>query len=199
MKPMNDAGMAPGDEDEAVTGAGAGEVAETEGGDEEQPNVTPEEQAAYDKVVVGAQAMIWSDETMPAILGKLRDFARQKGPAFAIGHTAAMILASQRANAEEAGEKLDDELLLEAGTEVVAELLEIAVAAKLVKPADQERVFNEAVLEGVRVFGEDDLKEGRITPEKQKAAMAEMQGLLGRGAPGPAPRGGGIIADKMGG
>jgi len=198
MKPMND-------DTDMMAAEGAPEqgdaMAEEEGGEEEQPNVTPEEQAIYDKVVVGAQSMIWSEETMPAILEKLRDFTRQKGPAFAIGHTAAMILASQRANAEEAGEKLDDELLLAAGAEVVAELLEIVVAAGLVKPADQERVYNEAMLEGTRIFGEDDLKEGRITPEKQKAAMAEMQGFLGRGAGGGAKPagGGGIIASKMGG
>ena len=198
MKPTNDDTDMMATEGAPEPGSAMGEEGS---GEEEQPNVTPEEQAAYDKVVVGAQSMIWSEETMPAVLGKLRDFARQKGPAFAIGHTAAMILASQRANAEEAGEKLDDELLLAAGAEVVAELLEIAVAAKLVKPADEERVYNEAMPEGTRIFGEDDLKEGRITPERQKAAMAEMQGLLGRGAGGGAAPagGGGIIASKMGG
>lgn len=181
MKPMTQDEPAP----EVVEGDGA----------EEQPNVTPEEQAVYDKIVVGAQAMIYSDETMPSIVGKLRDFARQKGAPFAIGHTAAMILASQRANAEEAGEQLDEELLLAAGSEIVADLLDIAEAAGLTKPEEHEKVFNEALLEGTRIFGEDDLKEGRITPDRQKAAMAEMQGML-RGGQG-APAGGGIIANAM--
>lgn len=163
------------------------------GGEEEQSNVTPEEQGAYDTVVKAALSMIYvEDGSFSAIVEKIKGESDKNGLAYGIGHTAAMILRSITEGAKQQGREVPEDVLLPAGQEVVAELVEVAVKAGLAKEADQEKLFSEAVMNGVQEYGKAALSAGEITPEQQAQAKSEFDALKN------APQTGSLVAAAKG-
>jgi hypothetical protein len=145
-----------------------------------QPNVTPQEQAMYDLVMTQARGILFgskeSDQSFKIVLEKLAGGRKEIGAT--IGHTAAMVMLSIKKGVEAKGREIPGDVLFHAGEEVVDDLIEIATAGKLMKESDTDRVKKEAVFEGLRIVGEADIEGGKVTPEKQAAAKAEMQGVL---------------------
>ena len=155
-------------------------------GQEEAPNVSPEEQAAYDTVMEAALSMIYvQDGSFEQILQKIQGEAEGDGLAYGIGHTAAMILRSIQGSAQQAGRAIPEDVLLPAGEEIVAELVNICVQAGLAKPEEQENLVAEAMMNGVQEFGKAAQQAGEITPEQQAEAKTEFDALKGGQAEQP--------------
>jgi hypothetical protein len=172
-----------------------------DGEEEEAGNVSPEEQDMYDTVMVAALAQIYSDQTFPTVVEKLKSQKEEIGAG--IGHTAAMILMSIKGAAEQQGKQIPDDVLFGAGQEVVAELIQVAIDAKLMDEAQTDDILQQAMLEGMKVFGQSEIDSGQVTPEMQaqaKADLAQVQAEQG-GVPGqasaPQPKPAGIVAGGM--
>jgi hypothetical protein len=143
----------------------------------EAPNVSPEEQQSYDIVVKAALHQIWTDDqSHRVIVDKLK--ASGDNIAAGIGHTAAMMLLSLSRGAQEQGRMVPDEVLIPAGQEICAELLELSIALGLVQPSESDDTYKKAVLEGVKVYGTAQLQEGKISAEDMDGASQELKQMM---------------------
>lgn len=148
------------------------QVEEPEG--EEESNVSPEEQKLYDLVMAQAHAMIYDEQGIQAVLQKLN--ALKDKPAQGIGHTAAMLIRSIKGGLKRAKIDVPDDVLFHAGTELVADITEIAVAAKIITEEQASEIGQEAVFEGLKTYGEVEMASGELTPKKQRAAQKQLDG-----------------------
>lgn len=165
----------PAHEDAETTG-----METQEGGEEASPNVTPEEQSMYDSLVNAALDMIYVDgNSFEQILSKIKNETQGQGLAFGIGHTAAMILRSIVSGIKQQGKEVPEDILLPAGQEVVAELVEVCVRAGLAKPSDEEQLNAEAMMNGVQEYGKAAQASGEIDPATQEQAKQEFAALKG--------------------
>lgn len=156
--------------------------------DEQQPNVSPEEQAQYDAFMKQARGILMgtpdSDQSMVIVLEKLK--AGRDDIGTAIGDTAAKVLRSVASGIEGKGRQVPQDILFAAGDEVVDELIEMAVAVGFMKEEQSEKIKKQAVFEGLRVYGENEIQSGKLTPEKRAAAQAEMKEVLAKSGARPA-------------
>ena len=141
--------------------------------DDESSNVTPEEQQQYDMVMTAARGIMFGAQGSKVVLQKLEQ--GKDDIASTIGHTAAMVISSVKGGIEQKGHEVPGDILFHAGMEVVADLVQVAEAGKLMDEADEKKVTEEAVFEGLRVFGEAQIKSGKVTPEDQAAAAADLK------------------------
>lgn len=169
----------------------------------EQPNVTPEEQKLYDLVMTQAQAIVYNEHGVQAVVDKLK--AMPDNPAKAIGHTAAMLLRSVKGGLARAKIDVPDDVLFHAGTELVADLTELATAAKVITQDQAPHVGQEAIFEGLKTYGEVEIANGELTPEgKQKAQqdldaaknLEPVAAAMRAGMPDSAPTGGGMLRQQ---
>jgi hypothetical protein len=184
-EPPEQPGEAPDAEDQQEgpedqpEGAGESESPEEdagEGGGEEgeggpPPNVSPEEQAMYNTVVIAAQAIIYGQGSGDLV--KQRVLA-SKGDPKELGHIAAMIVMSVQGGAKKEGKDIPTDVLFAAGQEVVADIVELAVAAKLVKPGDEEDVFKKTLFEGLRVYGNVQMATGQVSMADRHDAASQL-------------------------
>lgn len=195
QEPDESEGSGPDDEGEgAAEGESSGEGEQGEG----MANASPQEQAMYNAFVIAAETLIFQPPYRDATLQKLKDEAAN--PALGIGHTAAMIALSIQGGAKKEGQDIPDDVMYAGGQEVVADLLEVAIAAGIVKQADRDKVYKEAVFQGLKAFGDHEKMSGQLTPQVQQQAKAAMQTMTGAPqAPTAPPSGGGqgAVASAM--
>lgn len=149
------------------------------GGGDEQANVSPEEQAMYDTIVINAKQLIWGPESSDAVLGKIQAKMSSEAPATAIGAVGAEIGAQMAQAAEGAGVQLLDEVMFHAGNEVVGDLVQLAKHAGLVQAQgkEEEQLVEASFFEATRIYGEQLLKSGKVGPE-QRAQLGQVVGGL---------------------
>lgn len=143
-----------------------------DGVDSEQPNVSPDEQKMYDTVVTGALNQVYSDSGFPAVIQKLQNFKDR--PAYAIGHTAAMILMTVKNSATKGGKTIPDDILFAAGQEVVGDITKIAQGVGIITPEQAQTIGEPAFYEGMKVWGQSMQDKGEITPEMQQQAKDDL-------------------------
>lgn len=146
--------------------------------DEEESNVTPEEQKQYDTVVGKAMELLYDEERLGYLVDKLKGGA--KNISKEIGHSAAMTLSTIDQTVKEQGQQIPEEILFNAGEEIVSQIVDIAVAAGIVSPEQEQDVAEAALYEGLRVWGQNMGRDGKITPERSSEAqealsMAQIQ------------------------
>ena len=141
--------------------------------DGEPPNVTPEEQKQYDTVVGKALELLYADDRLPTLVDKLKNGTDNISGA--IGHTAAMTLLTISRTVESQGQQIPEDVLYAAGQEIVGQITDIAVAAKLVDPSGKEKVAEAALYEGLRVWGQQMGANGQIDGNKQQEAAGLLQ------------------------
>ncbi len=155
---------------------------------EEQPNVTPEEQAAYEQVVRNALRIIYpAGEEAKAAPTVLKALKAGQNPILALAGAAVTIVTTLRESAKQAGRPIDPEILFHAGREIVEELAELASAAKIhdFSEGETEHAFY-AALDMYRASAEES---GDIDAEGLKQGFAELkqadnEGRLGSVLPG---------------
>lgn len=148
---------------------------EEESGEEhspdETPNVSPEEQEVYDKLSVACLDMVYGDQYRDALIkvmiGGKADMVKT------VGMLAANIV---KAAVSAMGDEVDPEIILQvAANELIPAIVELAEMAKLTNNAEQ--LTQDALFEGVKLFGEREIQDGKVTPE----TMAEAKDLMMRG------------------
>ena len=140
-------------------------------------------QRQYDIVMLQVRGMIFSEFGIKAVVEQIQ--SAEGGPAKGIGYTAAMLMKSVSGALKKKGKKVSPEILKGAFAETVADLVEVAVAAKVIGEKDKQAVGRQALAEGAKVFKE----------ASQPAGQSPRGPMLG--AQPPAPEGG-IVQTAMG-
>ena len=150
---------------------------------------TPQEQQQYNDIVTAGLSMIYSNpDNARNIAMKLQEDAQAKGGiANAIGQQAATIMLSVVRGLKKQGAMPDPDVVLNAGTEVLSEIFEIAERTGQVPQGQSEQIMQDAMYEGTRYFGEQEQKAVEITPEMQaqarQAVEADIQRTQGKRQP----------------
>jgi len=142
-------------------------------------------QRQYDIIMLQIREMIFNDNGgLEMVLDQVKSV--EGGPAKGIGYTAAMMVKSIKGGLEEKGKKVSPEILQSAFMETVAELTEIAIAAKLV-PADQKQaIAKQAATQGAQIF-KASMSKPKEPPQSPRSPMP--------GQPQAQP---GIVQQQMG-
>ena len=177
----------------------AGQPAEPEGGDpaaarpvegdDEESNVSPEEQAQYDQFMQNAMEIIYPKgedaQVSPNIMKGLS--ATPKTPLLALASTAVSLVAGLRDSAKRAQSPISDEVLFHAGADLVAELAEIAEAAKIHEFSDDD--VEKAFYLALDMYRSEAEQSGNIDKEAatqgwNEIVEADRNGTLAQQVPG---------------
>lgn len=101
----------------------------------EQPNVTPEEQAQYDRFVDNGLKIIFDEKTAPQILKRLQ---ASGNPIEGLASATVNVVLGLKDSAEKAGQKLDPAVLLHGGAELMENIAELSDAAGVHKFTPEE-------------------------------------------------------------
>lgn len=147
---------------------------------------TEEEQMDYDLLVVRARKMIFGKgrEDILTMMGA------SESPAQAMGQAGALLIKAMLQSAKDQGREIEGDVAINAAPEIVEDLNELGKANGVFTydtPEDEEQELADAMLWGVKYYGDGMVKGGEISPEMQKMAQQQVQeGLASEGAePGP--------------
>lgn len=141
-----------------------------------------EAQKQYDLLTTAALGILYGDMSKDMVLQKLSG-GKDNMPE-TIAHTAQNVLKSVVGGIESKGRQVPEEVQTGARQEIVGELIEIAMAAKLIPDEAQGKEVAKAALEMA------------MQPEKQPGAPEE-QPLPRQSPQGQPPQGGGVIQSAM--
>lgn len=157
--------------------------------DGEQPNVTPEEQAAYEQLIRNAFKVIYpeggEDAISPQVLKGLS--ANPENPVLALGSTAATLVSGLRDSAKKVGQPVPDEILYHGGQRIVEELAEVAEAKKIHDYSEEE--IEQAWYAGLDLYRTMSEQSGDFDKEGasqgwNELVAADQQGRAGDMLPG---------------
>jgi len=163
------------------------EPGEVEGG--EQPNVTPEEQEIYERVVLNALKIIYPEgegeaTVSPQIVAALKG---SENPIMNLATAAVSLVTGLRDSAKKAGAPIPDEILYHAGAAIVEELAEVAEATKIhdYSEKDIESAFY-AALDMYRAAASQsgDIDEAGMKQGWDEMVTADREGRIGEIMPG---------------
>lgn len=145
------------------------EAPENEG----ESNVSPEEQAMYERVVRNALEIIYpkGEESLSPQIREALTAGNQ--PTMNLAMASVSIVTGLVQSAKQAGQKIPGDVLFHAGAQIVELVAEAAEGFKLAEYSEEdiERAFYIAV----DMFGQQGLSTGDIDPETMKADFAELQ------------------------
>jgi hypothetical protein len=146
---------------------------------------TPDEQMDYDFLVVRARKMIFGKgkEKILKMLGT------SESPAKAIGQVGSMLVKSLMDSSKQAGKEIAGDVAIHAAAEIADDLNELAKANNVFQydsPEDEEKELADAMLWGVKFYGDGMIANKEITPEMKQMAQKEVE--EGLASEGSAPR-----------
>ena len=146
-------------------------------------NATEEEQMQHDLLATRARKMIFG----PAKEDILTMLGASEAPSKAMGEAGAMIMKSLWTAAKEGGMEIPSDVVIEAGTEVVDDLNELGKSAGVFKYDDkksEDSELEQAMLWGVKYYGDGLVTGGEISPEMmQEAQQLTAEGIEEEGGP----------------
>lgn len=161
----------------------------------EEP-ATEEEQATYELVVARAMKFTYGegkDQTLKLL-------SSGESPADGIGRAAAMIVRAIKQSADQAGKPIADDILFNAGIEIVEDLAEFGVKAKVFQyrdDAEEQEQTELALFYAMKYYGEEALANGDITPENQEAARRAVDEGIAKERQAGSARVGGAVRGAM--
>lgn len=173
------------------TGLPSGVTPEQVAAEAESETPSAEEQQLYDKFVTRAIAFIHGEQTEGAVLDMLN---QKDAPVHVnVGKAAAKIVQMVQQSAVSSGANLSRDLLEQAGSEVVTDLMETGVAAKIfpleVDSKEYDQALEMSLLEGFKAYGEEMLAgpDGeKVSQQAQEEYLREVAGEADRGEIDPA-------------
>ena len=178
-------GMTPDQEnpaEDAAPGDAAEDQGESQGG--EKPNVTPEEQAQYEKFVDNCYSSIYDPKAFPAIQKALQ---ATEDPLDNLAHTVVGVVTRVVDSAQKANAPLDDAVIFQGGVEVMEDLADLS--AKLGIHEFTEDELQSATYRALDMYREQGIATGKIDPNDLKQQFdtireADQRGMLGQLMPG---------------
>lgn len=118
------------------------------------PNVTPQAQAMYDRVMLAARRVIFGDPNddsrFKIVLQRLAGGKAELG--LTIGQITATVIANVQGAIEKAGKQVSGGILFHAGREIIADLVDIACAYGLMTRAQTQAITKQAVDTAVATY-----------------------------------------------
>ena len=133
-----------------------------------------EEQAQYELVVSRALSFMHGDGQE----GVLKTLGSAETPAQGVGLVTAKFARMAKKSARDQGKDIDDEVLLNAASEIVEDLMELGQEAKVFQFEDEQEAqeqTEESLLWAMKYYGMEALEAGELDMEQAKQAM--QQGL----------------------
>ena len=134
---------------------------------------TEDEQLDYDLLVIRAQKMMYG----PGRENILKLISSGETPAQGLGKAAATLVKSLVQSGKQAGREISGEVAINAGAEIVEDLSELAVSSGVVEYENDKEETSElqdAMLYGVKFYGDGMVANGEITPDMQDMAKKQM-------------------------
>jgi len=145
--------------------------------EDEKLQASPEEQQDYEMLVIRGRKIIFGE-------GKdkiLEMMGSSEEPAKGLGQAASMIVKSLTSAAKEQGREIGADAAINAGTVIVSELNELAVANGIFKyesEQDEDPEIKDGVLWGVKLYGDGMIQSGELTPEIQESAISQVTAAI---------------------
>lgn len=149
---------------------------------EEQPNVTPEEQAEYDRFMDNALKLIYNEKALPQVI---RSLAGGGDPVEGLANTTVMVIGRLEDSAGGHG-SINGDVLFHGGVEILEDLADLAgeagikdfseqeIEAALYRALDQYRMMRQ---------GDGTLNEGPMREEFEQLVAADRAGALDQALP----------------
>lgn len=153
-------------------------------GDEEQPNVSPEEQEQYDQFVTNGMSLIHSEESMPQVLETLKG---DGNPVEGLSHALVAVVTRLEQSAEEAGTPVEGDIKMHGGEALRDQLVELAEAAGIHEytPDEVETAFFMACDQYREMKQQDgSLPVDELSQDMNELVAADKEGRLDEIAPG---------------
>ena len=155
-----------------------------QGGGEEQPNVSPEEQAQYDRFVDNAFSAIYDDKSLPQIIESLRG---DGNPVDGLANTAVSVVVRVQDSAEKAGQEISPDVVFHAGTEILEDLAGLAEKAGVHEFTTEE--IEGAAFQAMDLYREMKGRDGgagrpQIVEDFNQIVALDQAGRLDEVAPG---------------
>ena len=140
----------------------------------ESTEPTPEEQEQYDLMVIRARKMIFGDakEDLLEMMGA------SQSPAQGMGEAAALLVKMMTDAMKNEDGPVDPEVAINAGTEIIEDLNDLGKNNGIFEydsDEDEDQELADAVLWGVKKYGDGMIQSGEITPEMQQMGQQVMQ------------------------
>lgn len=153
-------------------------------GEDPGSNVTPEEQAQYDRFVDNAYKLIYEVKKFPTIMESVSGAG---DPVTGLASTVASIVTRLYISADQAGKPISPDVMLHGGTEILEDLADTAEKAQVHAFTSEE--IEAATLRAMDMAREILIKSGKVDPEELKQQFgqiveADKQGKLGEVVPG---------------
>lgn len=145
-------------------------VAPEESADEEQPNVSPEDQAQYDQFVQNGMELMYGEQVMPALLKSIES---TEDPAEGLGNAVATLVMRLDDSASKAGQEISGDVKLHAAKELLEQMAELAEEAGIHEYTEEE--MESAFYFALDVYRTTRQAEGKINPEEFQGDMQEIQ------------------------
>jgi hypothetical protein len=148
-----------------------------QGGDEEESNVTPEEQAEYEKFVTNGLHVIYSGgeegkgaAVRPDILHQLN---QGDDPIGNLANTTVRIVVMLQTSAQKANDPVSDDVLMHGGKALLEELAEVSEAAGIHTYSEKE--MEGAWYRGLDLWRDEETKAGNLNPDDLKEQFGQIQ------------------------
>ena len=138
-------------------------------GEEGQPNVSPEEQAQYDKFVDNGLKLIYSEGMMEKIQERM---GAGGNPIEGLANVTFMVVNRLVASAEKAGQKISGDVLLHGGVEILEDLANLAQESGIHEFTDDE--MESALYATMDLHGEHKTKSGTLDKEAHMNDFAAL-------------------------
>lgn len=151
---------------------------------EDESNVTPEEQAQYERFVGNGMNLIYDEKVMPGLIKRM---SVGGDPVEALASVTSQVLLKVMQSAAKAGKPItDDALLLQGGLELLELLAELAQVAKIHSYTDQEKEaagYRAADLVREQMAQNGQLDQAQQQKDAQEWVQADRTGQLDQMAP----------------
>ena len=134
------------------------------------------QKSMYDTVMLQARSMIFTDYGIQAIVERIKGFS---SPEEGIAYTAAMMMRSIKGGYAKKGKVVPPEILAAAFKETVGDLIEVAVAAKLVHEDDKGEAAKNALHMGAIFYKKAKPTKGGAPQQPQGQPQGLVQSAMG--------------------
>jgi hypothetical protein len=137
-------------------------------------NATEEEQLQYDMIVSRAIKMIHGKGQDNI----LKTLGSSETPSQGIGQVTAQLITALSQSAKEGGMKISDDVLQNAGMEIIEELSELAENKGVYQydsPEEEKQELADSALWAMRHYEQQRLQSGEVGPEEQDRMKADIQ------------------------